>query len=238
MKYVINSQSQKSVSAVNSKKNLLTIIFLICLCIPNAFAEINDIVIDTTISPADKLSIIKLYKEGNINISKGNWELAEQKFLRINNITPNIPAIHHSLGLIYIQTGDTTSAIMYFNKALEKNPKEFKSLYALGKAHYRKKNHKKAKFYYLEALEVPGDKVAVYQNLAGVYYDEENWERALEYLTLARDINPKSPFTLKLMAYTAMRLERVDVVIDIIMELKKMQHFKLAQQIEEMLNKI
>ncbi len=211
---------------------------MVCICVPNTYAELNSIATDTSISPDNKRNIIRLYEEGNQNISSGNWLLAEKNFLEINNITPNLPAIHHSLGLIYVQTGDVTSAIMYFKKALEKNPKEFKSLYALGKAYYRKKNHAKAKFYYLKALEVPGDKVAVYQNLAGVYYDEEDWERALEYLALARDIDPNSAFTLKLMAYTAMRLEKVDIVIDIIMELKRMRQFNLAQQIEEMLNKI
>ncbi len=101
---------------------------------------------------------------------------------------PLTPEEHLNLGVTYEQQGDFDNAIKEYNLAAKNLPRAF--LY-LGNAHFQKKEWKKAKDYYLLAIEKDPENADAHNNLAWLYYTrKENLAEAERLAQKALELNP------------------------------------------------
>ncbi|MDD3237557.1 MAG: tetratricopeptide repeat protein [Candidatus Gastranaerophilales bacterium] len=176
------------------KKLLLILNIFVCLtfCSNSAFAEDNEVAIQT---PVDREAIIALY---NANKLQEAYQLiatipesdrdAEMWFLLANitqdydkemdsvfllqkaiEVEPTFYKAYYNLGLIYLKDNKTVSAIQNFQQAV-KYKKDFAyGYYNLGCAYLKDSEFKSAKSNFIKAIQLKNDEPDFFYNLALTY---------------------------------------------------------------------
>ncbi len=201
---------------------------------PVCFAETSAIPpIEIKASAKDvQNKVMRLYERGNRFLDARRYAEAERSFLDALKLAPNIMAIHHGLGLVYVQTQDYELAVLHFEEVLRRDPNQVKALYSLSKAYAAIGETEKAKSGYRRVIELDPGLEAAYQDLAGIYYREKMWETALELLNRAKRINPNSPHTLMLIGVTGIHAGRQDIAFDSVTELRAIRQMDQARRLE------
>ena len=94
-------------------------------------------------------------------------------------------SIHYKLGVSHLQANNPTLALKELLLAVEYDPRDAAYHDALARAYQRKKAYPQAEQHYLKALQLENDVPRYQNNLASLYLDMEEWDKAIEYFDKA-----------------------------------------------------
>lgn len=106
---------------------------------------------------------------------------------------------HLSLGLSYELNGEYDYAIQEYSKALKRAKGDYRPLFYLGNVYYRKGGYDQAKGYFKKALRIAPENSDIHNNLAWLYIDTEEFDKARTEIDLALKIK-RDPYYLDTLA--------------------------------------
>lgn len=110
----------------------------------------------------------------------GEIKLADESYQRALRLSPNNPDLSNNYGGFLCQNGRGAEAIRYYDAAI-KNPayqSPFNAMQNAGTCSIRMKQYDVAERYLLDALRLAPDHPATSANLARVYYERRDYQRA------------------------------------------------------------
>ncbi|HAT30526.1 MAG TPA: type IV pilus biogenesis/stability protein PilW [Janthinobacterium sp.] len=115
-----------------------------------------------------------------IYVAMGQTALAEDNFQRALKLAPNHPDLSNNYGSFLCENGHPAQAIAYFEVALKNKTYQSpgKALNNAGACSLKMKDYASAESYLLRALQTMPDVPATNANLARVYYQRRDYERA------------------------------------------------------------
>jgi tetratricopeptide (TPR) repeat protein len=124
------------------------------------------------------------------------FELFKQEMVWLTEHAPNESLAYFYLGQYYAKDKDQVDKGMeYFRQALQRNPNDIRSRYLLGYALELKGEKERAKEEYEAGASAATSQGAIYslplQGVARLYLQENNDEKALEYVQKAIQLEPK-----------------------------------------------
>lgn len=93
--------------------------------------------------------------------------------------------VHYKLGVAHLQAQNPTSALKELLIAVEHEPENSSIQVALAQAYQLKKSYQNAERHYLKALEISKNEPRYQNNLASLYLDMEQWDKAADYFDKA-----------------------------------------------------
>lgn len=88
---------------------------------------------------------------------------------------------HYTLGLSHMQSGSPTMALKELLQAAKIDSGDAEIQAALARAYQGKKAYSEAKRHYQRALDISGNDPRYQNNLAALYIDMEEWDKAIDY---------------------------------------------------------
>lgn len=110
----------------------------------------------------------------------GEIRLADESYQRAMRLSPNNPELSNNYGGFLCQNGRGAEAMRYYEAAI-KNPayqSPFKAMQNAGSCSIHLKQYDNAERYLLDALRLAPDHPATNADLARVYYERRNYQRA------------------------------------------------------------
>ena len=89
--------------------------------------------------------------------------------------------VHYKLGVSFLHAGNPTLALKELLKAVEYDPNRSGIHVSLAQAYQLKKAYPQAERHYLKALELSPNDPRYQNNLAALYLDMEQWDKAIYY---------------------------------------------------------
>lgn len=134
------------------------------------------------------------YKKVVSLCDKRKFQEAKPILLQLIKKNPTNSEYHRIFGQILSEEGNQDEAINYLIDALRWNPKNGYALLMMGNIFAREKDDlETARKYYDEAIALnPKDNIAI-NNLGTNLLQLDKWEKGLEYLEKAYELNPKYP---------------------------------------------
>ncbi|MFZ4541394.1 MAG: tetratricopeptide repeat protein [Rickettsiales bacterium] len=134
------------------------------------------------------------YKLGMADATRraGNTERALAMYEELHGQNPTNLDVSEGRGLSLMAAGKTTDAGRAFSDVIEKDPKRWRSLNALGILFVTKNMIPEAMAYYTEALNQSPDNAAILNNVGLSYATDRNFPRAIEALQQASRVS-KTP---------------------------------------------
>jgi len=119
-----------------------------------------------------------------IYMEMGETNLAEDNFLHAIKLTPNNPDLSNNYGWFLCQNGRVNQSIPYFEAALSNHAYQSpaKALNNAGMCSLKLKDQSAAERYFSKAFQLEPDNPSVNTNLAKMYYERHDYERARFYI--------------------------------------------------------
>ena len=128
-------------------------------------------------------------------VGAASLDKSPQELLAILNdflkMSPSSPQGLASKGDLLFDIGDYSKAKDSYEKSIESNPDDFKTLNNLGNCFLKEKNYASAETYYLMALQKNRKFLPGYRNLAVTLINQGKYRDAAEYLEYYIQVNPK-----------------------------------------------
>ena len=124
---------------------------------------------------------------------------------------------HLSLGLSYEINGEYDEAIGEYDKAISKAVEDYRPLYFMANAYYKKGEYDLAESYYRKALGVSPGNGDIYNNLAWTYMAAEQLDEARGEIEKALGIR-RDPYYLDTLANIYGRMGRYEEAVTVIQE--------------------
>lgn len=120
---------------------------------------------------------------GLIYMDMGENRLAEENFVHAIRLQPNNPDFNNNYGWFLCQTGKESQSISYFEAALKSRAYQSpaKALNNAGTCSLKMKDRAAAERYFFRAFKYDPGNPVTNQNLARIYYDQRDFERARFY---------------------------------------------------------
>ena len=133
---------------------------------------------------ADPASAEAYSMGGLIYMSMGESRLAEDYFQQALKLAPGNPDFSNNYGWFLCQSGHPRESIPYFEKAFRNRGYESpaKALDNAGACSLKLKETDAAQKYFLQAFQLDPSNLATSANLARIYYDKHDYERAHFYI--------------------------------------------------------
>jgi NADP-dependent 3-hydroxy acid dehydrogenase YdfG/Flp pilus assembly protein TadD len=131
---------------------------------------------------------------GELAEAQRDYLTAKSYFEKVYEQNPNFPNIAYKLGLLLINPlkESPEKAAKYLKEAYEQNPNNINALYQLGGLQSEiSKEPDQAIASFTEVLEKAPEHPFANYDLALIYYDKQDWEKALSYYEKACLINPE-----------------------------------------------
>ncbi|MDX2495118.1 MAG: tetratricopeptide repeat protein [Desulfuromusa sp.] len=93
--------------------------------------------------------------------------------------------VHYKLALAHLQADNPTLALKELLVAVKQNPQSSSIQVALAQTYQRKKAYPQAEKHYLEALKLSDNDPRYQNNLATLYLDIKEWDKAIKYFDQA-----------------------------------------------------
>ena len=124
---------------------------------------------------------------GLIYMDMDQMPLAEENFMRAIKLAPNNPDFSNNYGWFLCQTGRENRSISYFEAALKSRSYQspVKALHNAGVCSLKLKEQNAAEKYFMQAFKIEPDNLSVTVNLANIYFNRQDYERARFYITRA-----------------------------------------------------
>ena len=143
------------------------------------------------VTAKDENNRAALFMKGYIYKEKGDTATAVQFFRRVCDKYPDYALAFEELGVLYASRGENM-ALEYLNTALQLDPSNTNTLYALAMFYQGREDFDKAESLYHQMLDINEHSADVWHNLGWIelthYHD---YERAIEYFDKALAINPQ-----------------------------------------------
>lgn len=119
-----------------------------------------------------------------IYMNMGENKLAEDNFLQALRLAPNTPDFSNNYGWFLCQTGRERQSIQYFEAAIKNRAYHSpeKALNNAGICSLRLKDNVAAEKYFSQAFQLDPSNPSTNTNLAKIYYDQGDYERARFYI--------------------------------------------------------
>ncbi len=119
-----------------------------------------------------------------IYMDMGETRLAEENFLRAIKLAPNNPDMTNNYGWFLCQNGREAQSIAYFESTLKNKSYQSpsKALNNAGVCSLKLKDVVAAERYFVQAFQYDPGNMATSTNLAKIYYDRGDYERARFYI--------------------------------------------------------
>ena len=113
--------------------------------------------------------------------------LAEENFLRAIKLAPNNPDFSNNYGWFLCQRGRENQSIYYFEAALRNRSYQSpaKALHNAGVCSLKLKEQNTAEKYFMQAFKIDPNNLSVTVNLANIYFNRMDYERAHFYIARA-----------------------------------------------------
>jgi type IV pilus assembly protein PilF len=119
-----------------------------------------------------------------VYMDMGENKLADENFQQAMRLTPNNPELSNNYGWFLCQNGRPKDAIEYFDSALKNQSYQSpaKALNNAGVCSLKLKDSTAAERYFVKAFQQDPGNPSVNANLAKIYYDRRDYERARFYI--------------------------------------------------------
>lgn len=144
-----------------------------------------------------------LLAQGLASFKKNEHQKALKYFQDALKIKPDSPTILSQLGYVYKALGEYDQAVLSFEQALKVGPKDEEEikkcqiLHHIALVYTAKRDWEKAKMYSLEAIKEDARYAPAYKLLAGIYFDQKEFRKSVEYCGKALEIDPNDTMVLK-----------------------------------------
>lgn len=119
-----------------------------------------------------------------IYMEMGEIRLAEENFLRAIKLAPNNPDMSNNYGWFLCQNGREREALAYFDATLKNKAYQspWKALHNAGVCSLKLKDAVAAERFFVQAFQFDPGNLLTSTNLAKIYYDRGDYERARFYI--------------------------------------------------------
>ncbi|MCK5486388.1 MAG: tetratricopeptide repeat protein [Desulfobacterales bacterium] len=107
-----------------------------------------------------------------------------------NNLNQSTPEINYRSGRESIKQNNYSSALDYFQKAIESEPDNIDYLTELATTHYKLKNYDEAIKGYEKIVRLNPDNISCYNRIGNIYWIKKDFERAEFYFKKAIELDP------------------------------------------------
>jgi tetratricopeptide (TPR) repeat protein len=121
------------------------------------------------------------------------------------NLSPSLE--YTQQGQIKLESGDRSSALKDFNKAIQLDPENHIALAEIGNIKFNEKKFEEALPYYNKALRIDNKYFNVYYNRGMAHYQLNNYAEAIIDFQKAITLNPDDPDLYQLLSASKMKLE-------------------------------
>jgi tetratricopeptide (TPR) repeat protein len=127
------------------------------------------------------------------------------------------PVKNYSAGVKLSDDMNYSAALSFFQKAVEKDPKNVNYLTELAMTHYRLKNYDEAIKVYDKLIEIDGGNGSSYDNRIGnIYWIEKQYDRAEFYFRRAIEKNPRLSVSYSNLAIMLSEEKQKDKAIEVL----------------------
>ncbi|SEA46832.1 Tfp pilus assembly protein PilF [Desulfuromusa kysingii] len=95
--------------------------------------------------------------------------------------------VHYKLAMAHLQADNPTLALKELLEAVKQDPENSSIQVALAQTYQIKKAYPQAESHYLKALELDKNEPRFQNNLASLYLEMEEWDKAIDYFSLAAE---------------------------------------------------
>ena len=107
-----------------------------------------------------------------------------------NNLNQSTPEINYRSGRESFKQNNYSSALDYFEKAVELEPGNIDYLTELAATHYKLKNYNEAIKSYERIISLNPDNISCYNRIGNIYWIKKDFERAEFYFRKAIELDP------------------------------------------------
>lgn len=133
------------------------------------------------------------YEDGRSWYRRGRIDKAVSALRLAVRMNPDVPQIHHDLGVIFHQTGQYAGALSCFERSIALDDQLAEAWYGGGNALRGLKRLDDAVMWYTRAVQIKPDFFDAHFNLAKIYKSVHDSDKALSHYKLALIANPTSP---------------------------------------------
>ena len=105
------------------------------------------------------------------------------------SVDKNSPEGNYQTGMKFLDQNNHSSALDYFQKAVESEPDNINYLTELAITHYRLKNYRESIKAYEKIINLDGSNASLYNNIGNVYWVIKDTERAEYYFRKAIELD-------------------------------------------------
>ena len=106
-----------------------------------------------------------------------------------NNLNQSTPEVNYKSGRESFKQNDYSSALNYFQKAVESDPNNIDYLTELAATHYRLKNYNEAINNYKKIISLSPDRISCYNRIGNIYWIKKDFEMAEFYFRKAIELD-------------------------------------------------
>ncbi len=138
--------------------------------------------------------------EANAMFENGQYEEALIKYEAFLSTEPMAYQIHYNIGVVYARLEEYDKAVESYEKVLAAEPMHSGSLIAIGDVMVQQQKYDEAVVYFEKAIDQTEDEVVPF-NVAEIYFNRGETDRAIELYTLAAERKPDWQDPLLKLAY-------------------------------------
>ncbi len=213
-------------------KKLLLIVFTIALAYLTAYYTADE---EQKREKGDFFNKIKFYITGELDTTNARevfnlayqyqtdfkyYDDAIELYDKVIELDSTYRLAYYNKSRCYLELKDTANAINSLNNLLKQKPTDNESLNFLGEIYFEKGALDKAEKYF-KASAREFESVSVLHNLARLYFKKEDYQKALEYIKKALELEPKNLYLMETTRQIALKMNRNEEAEEIYKHIKE-----------------
>jgi Tfp pilus assembly protein PilF len=149
----------------------------------------------------DSTNIEALYQLARWYMSNKDYKKAEKLLNKLLSIDSTSPRIIGRYAMLLHETGREKQALVYYKKAIEKNPYDFNLAFNLGELYFSSLNdNANARIFFQRAKELSPDIWQSYFKIGLIFMEESKLDSAINYFRTANGYSANNPRILQMLA--------------------------------------
>jgi tetratricopeptide (TPR) repeat protein len=154
-----------------------------------------------------KSEALELFKQGEIEYDKGDYEAAIEKFEKCLAKDPTLADAQFNVGICYDELGETDKAITAYLATITLDPHFHEAYFNVGRIYHHREDFLEALAYYEKALADEPYAPDLLYNYAHALMESGSVDKSLEawdrYLTIAESLPEEAPWVEKARQHVA-----------------------------------